>query len=224
MEVELGRRSKEARSKGYGAEVGGQKKYWLVFGLVVILLAVLMLFRPKLDDTTILIIEFNDGELFEIPIQDIAKLEGIDFQANGNRTNDSGDINEILERFYERYRASRGDKLLKVFYIEQILGLTSDFCLPSKLEGLRVVEIDTVNVKRNCNNSEIENKIADFTRYIFHSADGARVMIAPQAHRDFLILMALEFEDGEYSLRLIMPEDSFSQRWLKNVVRIEVRG
>jgi hypothetical protein len=61
-----------------------------------------------------------------------------------------------------------------------------------------------------------------YTRLIFHSADGVRVMIQPSSDVDSLILITLEKNKEEYSLRLIMPRDNFSQRWLKNVVRIVI--
>jgi len=60
----------------------------------------------------------------------------------------------------------------------------------------------------------------DFTRFVFHSVDGARVMIEDES----LVLIALEKQNEDYTLRLIIPEDNFSQRWLKNVCRITIEA
>jgi hypothetical protein len=168
--------------------MSAKKKFWLTFGIVFVSLIVLLVLRPEMADATTLVIELSSGETHEINIQDLRRSEGIDFQNLGE---ESEVVVNLLERFYERYRVSRGDKLIKVFYLHQILEF-------SRSESI------------------------EFTDILFHSADGARILISPQEHKDFLILMALELENGEYSLRLIMPEDNFSQRWLKNVVRIEV--
>jgi len=168
--------------------MSAKKKFWLIFGIVFISLIVLLILRPEMADATTLVIELNSGDTHEINISDLRRLEGIDFQNLGE---ESEVVVNLLERFYERYRASRGDKLIKVFYFSQIIQFSGSDSF-------------------------------EFTDILFHSADGARILISPQEHRDFLILMALELENGEYSLRLIMPEDNFSQRWLKNVVRIKV--
>jgi len=58
----------------------------------------------------------------------------------------------------------------------------------------------------------------DFAGLIFHSTDGARVLIENEP----IILITLEKQNKDYSLRLIIPGDSFSQRWLKNVCRITI--
>jgi hypothetical protein len=63
---------------------------------------------------------------------------------------------------------------------------------------------------------------SDYKLLTFNSADGATVIIEPKPDRDNLILLTLEKNQDNLSLRLIMPEDSFSQRWLKNVVRIYI--
>ena len=164
-----------------------KKKFWAIVSVLVVILLVLLALRPEMEDADVLTIELRSGEISKVSIADLQRFEGIDFENLG----DESEVVWLYEGFYERYRASRGDRLLRVFYFNQIL----------EFSGFAGVE---------------------YTRLVFHSADGARVMIAPQENRDSLILMALELENGVYTLRLIMPEDSFSQRWLKNVVRIEV--
>ena len=125
--------------------ISARKKFWLIFGIVLILLAVLLALRPEMADATTLVIEFRGGDIYEINIQDLRGLEGIDFQNLGD---ESESVAGVLERFYERYRASRGDRLIQVFYFYQIL----------KFSGSDSLE---------------------YTNIIFHSADGARVMITP---------------------------------------------
>jgi len=172
-----------------------KKKFWIVVGVVLGLIAFLMLFRP-LYYTGVLVVENDEGESVRIQISDLYTIRGIDFQ--NLRTNvevygnaDLEHVIRLMERFYDRHREDRGRNLLKVFYVDQVIRF-------SQLQSM------------------------DYVRLIFHAADGARVVIEPQQHRDFLILLALERDRRDLSLRLIMPEDNFSQRWLKNVVRIEV--
>jgi len=165
-----------------------KKKFWVVFGVILVLLSIFLLLRPTIPDSEILVLEFASGDVFLLTISDLRKLDGIDFQNIGDKPDS---IVQVLEGFYQRYRASRGDNLVNVFYLEQIL----------ELSGLENIKL---------------------SRLLFHSSDGARVMIAPQGDRDSLILMVLERENNVFTLRLIIPEDGFSQRWLKKIVRIEV--
>ena len=161
--------------------MSSKKKFCIIFSLISILLIVLLLLRPQPAESDILVIEFYGNDAFLVPIMDLRLLDGIDF----NNLEEDADV---LAGFYERYRASKGESLIKVFHLNTIL----------ELSGVEDLE---------------------YSRLVFHSVDYARVLISGER----LVLLALEFEDGEYTLRLIMPEDRFSQRWLKNVVRIEVQ-
>jgi hypothetical protein len=62
----------------------------------------------------------------------------------------------------------------------------------------------------------------DYKIITFHSGEGASVLVEPKEMRDFLILLTIEKHRGKYSLRLILPNDSFKQRWLKNIERITI--
>ncbi|KQC07652.1 MAG: hypothetical protein APR54_05760 [Candidatus Cloacimonas sp. SDB] len=58
-----------------------------------------------------------------------------------------------------------------------------------------------------------------FSRIIFHSADGGSLAV-DISELDNLYLVQ-EIQAGEKSLRLIIPTDDFSQRWLKYLIAIE---
>ena len=66
----------------------------------------------------------------------------------------------------------------------------------------------------------LENSV--FSKIRFYSFDGASVLVEQTHNRDTIIYLILEEENNKLSLRLIFPQDSFSQRWLKNIVRIEL--
>ena len=162
--------------------MGKKNVFWVINAIVVVVIVVLLLLRPQQVVGGDLTIESVVG-LTEIPINVLQTLSGIDLDSLAPESK------TIVERFYEKYKSDKGDSLLNVFFIEQIL---------------RFVDLGD----------------ADYSRMIFQSIDGARVVIEPRAGKDSLILMTLEKVNDKHSLRLVMPEDSFSQRWLKNIVRI----
>jgi len=141
-------------------------------------------------NSTLLTIENKDGELSEVSIDDIYTTKGIDFES----------LNSIDDVSAE-YTIS----VLQSFYEKYSEDKGSSL--------IRVYFLDQIMQK---------SPLRDLTykQVTFQSADGAQVLIQPSEYRDNLILITLEKDKGKYSLRLIMPEDTFSQRWLKNVVKI----
>ena len=99
---------------------------------------------------------------------------------------------KIINDWYEKYVISKRNNLLKVFALHQIISL-----------------------------SGVEDNL-DFP-LTFESIDGGKVLTY-QVHGDsrMLILLTLEKDHNGLSLRLIFPEDTFSQRWLKNVIKITI--
>ena len=156
-------------------------RFWLIVIVLVALLTILLLARPEVD-TQVLLVRNAYGEAAEIFINDLLKLESVEDA-----------FLRPVYAWYDRYSKEKGENLLRVFEISQIIELTG-----------------------------FENQ--DFTLLRFDSTDGASVVIQPRDDKDSLILMTLEREKDDLSLRLIMPMDSFSQRWLKNVVRISMEN
>jgi len=67
-----------------------------------------------------------------------------------------------------------------------------------------------------------EIKPETLSRMIFHSADGGSLAV-DISELDNLYLVQ-EIQAGEKSLRLIIPTDDFSQRWLKYLIAIEFKN
>ncbi len=59
------------------------------------------------------------------------------------------------------------------------------------------------------------------TEYSFHSKDGGTLKLIKKQNETFYLLFK-EDADGHY-LRLIIPSDEFSQRWLKYITSIEIK-
>ena len=169
-----------------------KKTFWLIFATVLIFLVLLLIARPKVDPD-ILTVEEQGGDHIEIPIKELQTLKGIDFQ---NLTPDTDDA-EIIHTV----------ELLERFYEKY-----------SEEKGKTLIKIFYLDQILRYSRLGL----LDYWRLTFHSTDGASVMIAPQEFKDNIILISLEKQKGELTLRLIMPEDPFSQRWLKNVARIVV--
>ena len=173
-----------------------KKNFLIILIITIVVLSVLLMFNKK-TDTSVLIIEADNGEFSEINLKDIQQLKGINFNEvkRTSETLEDDDISlysfSLLNRFYNRYSEDKGKDLIKVFYIDQIIRLS-------------------------------QLQIMDYRQLVFHSSEGARVIIEPTEHKDFLVLLSLEKNRGALSLRLIMPEDNFSQRWLKHIVKITV--
>ncbi|MCL2064805.1 MAG: hypothetical protein FWG98_10620 [Candidatus Cloacimonetes bacterium] len=168
-------------------------RFWLLVVVFVLLLALLLSFRTEID-SDILLVRNAHGEIAEIAINDLMQYEGLLYEnvklEDEMRVYFDGQrIENPLLNWFERYRRDKGENLLRVYYINDIIEMTG-----------------------------FENQ--DFNILRFESLDGASVVIQPRADRDWLILMTLERENENLSLRLIMPMDNFSQRWLKNVVRV----
>ena len=163
-----------------------KKKFWLIIFVLVVFLVILLLARPDDIDTNILLVRNSAGETAEIVIRDLLGYDGILFKEISLK--DENPDNPLLNWFI-KYRSDKGDNLLRVFYINDIIQMTG-----------------------------FENK--EYTLLRFDSADGASVLLQLQEDRDNLILLTIEREKDELSVRLILPLDNFSQRWLKNVVRI----
>jgi len=141
-------------------------------------------------DSTLLTIENKDGELSEISINDIYTTKGIDFE-NLQNFNDEA-VEHTISVLQSFYEKYSEDKGNSL---------------------IKVYYFDQIMQK---------SPLRDLTyrQITFQSADGAQVLIQPTEYKDNLILITLEKDGSKYSLRLIMPEDTFSQRWLKNVVKI----
>ncbi|MCL1826497.1 MAG: hypothetical protein FWG20_00460 [Candidatus Cloacimonetes bacterium] len=115
-----------------------------------------------------------------------------------------------------RQIASADDTPNDLYTIEVLLNFYENYVGEDKDKYLKVYEIDQIiqlsGIKR-----------LDYKRLTFIAADGARVVIEPYENKDSLILLAFEKNKSEYTCRLILPEDSFSQRWLKNVARVSIK-
>ncbi len=58
------------------------------------------------------------------------------------------------------------------------------------------------------------------SQYIFHSKDGGTLNLTKEVNEIFYLVFQQE-ADGQY-IRLVIPSDEFSQRWIKYLVAIEI--
>jgi len=151
---------------------------WLVITGLIILCAVLLLFRQRVTDDH-LILEDSSQNTSAINIMELQNYSGLDL---------TNLPNGAIRTFYEKYHLDKGDNLLQIYTLEQIF----------LLAGIQ--------------------KLAS-SSYIFSSSDGAMVKVESKSEQH--ILLTLEKNNQDISLRLIIPEDKFSQRWLKKVTKIK---
>ena len=118
----------------------------------------------------------------------------------------------ILLRFTPNHDS---DVLIIEFPNNEILEITFDKII--EMEGVVFENYDKPTLVKIVSIQQLLPEF-DFIRLLFHSTDGAKVLIENETN----ILIALEKNNDQYTLRLIMPDDNFSQRWLKNVCRITV--
>ncbi|MDA3813072.1 MAG: hypothetical protein PF570_02340 [Candidatus Cloacimonetes bacterium] len=59
------------------------------------------------------------------------------------------------------------------------------------------------------------------SQYIFHSQDGGTLNLTKEVNEIFYLIFQQE-ADGQY-IRLVIPTDEFSQRWMKYLIAIEVK-
>lgn len=169
------------------------KKFFITIGVTIVVLIVLLMLRKPVSYDVIVFEDIN-RETFELSLQDINRFKGIDF--------DRLSISEA-EEFDENI--SYNKDILKRFY---------DKYKEEKGNSLKKVFLfDSVLALTTFRNY-------DYYSITFHSAEGARIKVTPTEIDDYLILLTLEQHSGNYSMRLILPADSFSQRWLKNINRI----
>jgi hypothetical protein len=103
-------------------------------------------------------------------------------------------------------------KIQNFLYTEGIECTDSFFIQYRERQGdslLALFRIESILYKAN---------ITNFTTLTFYAANGARIIIS----RDTEILISLELHRNKQSLRLILPNEPFRQRWLKNITRIRV--
>jgi hypothetical protein len=172
-----------------------KKIFWIVFAGLIVILLILLSFRPK-QSGEFLTIENSEGGISELTFNDIYTIRGINFKKL--RVYDDvpfeDDMEEIitgLENFYEKYREERGKSLIKILDIDQVI----------RRSNLRSM---------------------NYIRLTFRARDGMSVMIEPVEPEDFIIFLAIEKNQGRFNLRLITPLDSFQQRWLRDVYMIYI--
>ena len=172
-----------------------KKKFWIVIGVLTAILCILLLLMPRSSSGS-LMIETDDGDVSEINLSSLRIRRGINFDdlAEMERIEESQESLYIISVILRFYERYKEDKGKNLLRIYHFDDI------------LRIAAIEKM----------------DYRRLTFYSDDGASVRIEPQEHKDFLILLSLEMNQNNLSMRLIMPEDNFSQRWLKNVVKIYV--
>ena len=151
-----------------------RKTFLILIIFLLFLLTVSLYIIPKTSDD-ILLIRNQHGETSEIKLTDLLLIEHIDIN-----------LNQTIANWHVRYKADKGETLLNVLSIQQIISLT-----------------------------EFNNQ--SFDTLYFDASDGASRVIDS---RNSIILITVEKEKEGLFLRVITPEDTFSQKWLKNIVRI----
>jgi len=104
-----------------------QKKhiYWISLASIFIIVIITIAILPD-HDLPLLYIENSLSEQTTLSINDIYTLKGIDFanlRSSYEEINDNVVQNTIsvLETFYQQYKDEKGNTLIKVFYIDQII-------------------------------------------------------------------------------------------------------
>lgn len=59
------------------------------------------------------------------------------------------------------------------------------------------------------------------TEFVFHSQDGGTLTLTKKQNETFYLVFQ-EGADGQY-IRLVIPSDEFSQRWIKYITSIEIK-
>jgi len=167
--------------------------YWIV---ILAILTALMIFIALLPnyDKTLLIIENAASERCSLSTNDIYTIKGIDFST----------LRSSFEEIND-YTVQHTISLLEKFYAEYSEEMGKSL--------IKVFYVDQIIQKSD---------LRDYTyqSLTFQSPDGKQVFIEPSTYEDILCLITLEKSGSRFFLRLIMPEDSNSQRWLQNVVKI----
>jgi len=173
-----------------------KKKFWITVAILFAILLLLIMFLPK-SVKNVLTIETDDGQSVEINLKSLQQRKGIDFKALSNSS--------------EEYEGEESK-----YIVGMLLNWYNRYIEDNKKNLLKVYEFDQI-----LHLAEVQ--YYDYHRLEFYSGDNARVVVEPKEHKDNIILIALEKESGYLKCRLIMPEDNFSQRWLKDIVRIVVK-
>ena len=61
----------------------------------------------------------------------------------------------------------------------------------------------------------------EFKDVYFSALDGSRIIVSLEEIETKEVMLA--FEDQDNSLRLIFPQDGFRNRWLKNIISLELK-
>ena len=104
------------------------KKYWKYVALVIVLIIALRTITKTTAGT--ITIESAEGEISYLDIiDDLYPLKGIDFAQLTTFDTETTDYEtkhtiDVLSKFYENYTQEIGKKLIKVYYIDQIIRRT----------------------------------------------------------------------------------------------------
>jgi hypothetical protein len=172
-----------------------KKIFWIVFAGLIVILLILLSLRPK-QSGEFLTIENSEGDISELTFNDIYTIKGINFRRL--RVYDEVEFDDTMEEI-----VSGLERFYEKYREERGKSL------------IKIFDIDQIIRRSNL-------RSLNYTRLTFHARDGMSVMIEPIEPEDFQIFIALERNQGRYTLRLITPLDSFQQRWLRDVYRIYI--
>lgn len=171
-----------------------KNKKIILSAIIAFIVLVILLFinKPKYHD--FIILEDRLGDFVELSIRDINRFKGIDIEELKNI-----DLSEHEETVQMN--------------IQTILRFYESYKETKKSNFKKLYYLDQI-----LNMTQFRNY--DYSSVIFESAEGAKIKIEPTLREDYLILLSLEQYSGRFSLRLILPDDRHSQRWLKNITKI----
>lgn len=169
------------------------KKFGLIVLFVVLLLIALVVINNPIEYNHI-IIEEKYGEETQLSFKDINRFKGIDFE-------------ELKDLNPEQYDIKVQEN------VKTLLSFFESYKSKKEKNVKKIFYIEQI-----LDLTKFKNY--DYRSITFESVEGAQIKIEPTESQDFLILLSLEKYGKKYSLRLILPADNFSQRWLKNIAKI----
>jgi hypothetical protein len=173
--------------------MNNKKVFWSVIFIIIIIIYILTICSKK-NYKTFLLIETAEETIYELSFDEVISRKGINF--------DDLETASTLDD----YEVIRNNNRLKEFH---------ESYLDEKGKNLiKIIFVDQI--------FQLTPITSNYSKLIFHSDDGAKVSLDFNQLDSDLILISIEKNGGKYSLRLILPDDSFSQRWLKNIVKITV--
>ena len=122
--------------------------------------------------------------------------------------------------FYQKSKVT-DEEGIKIIYKDREIFLSN-----SKIRSIKQISFTTKRGDK-FNGFDLDNIFKSLkiptnndSQYIFHSKDGGTIILTKEENETFYLVFQ-ESATGQF-IRLVIPTDEFSQRWIKYLIAIEI--